>query len=266
MKLFLIMPRHRPRPPDNGGDLPFAEMAVVCHRLTKDFIAGDGSCLRALDNVSFALAPGELVLLSGPSGCGKTTLLSIISGILKATSGEVSIFGAVLSRMKEREQIALRRNAIGFIFQQYNLLPALSARDNAAVAAIAAGYPRAQALKAATDILERLGMGDHLASLPHVLSGGQQQRVAVARALVNQPRLILCDEPTAALDAENGRILMSLLRSVAMAPDRCIIVVTHDQRILEFADRMITMDDGRIKTIDSAANVHAGRAARCQGV
>ncbi|MGO9056615.1 MAG: ABC transporter ATP-binding protein [Candidatus Binataceae bacterium] len=228
-------------------------MAVVCAGVTKDFEVGDGSRLRALDDISFAFPPGQLVILSGPSGCGKTTLLSIIGGILKATGGEVSIFGTALRRMKNRDQVAFRQRLVGFVFQQYNLLPALTARENAAVPLIAAGCARSVALERATDVLGRLGMGTFLDSLPRQLSGGQQQRVAIARALVHQPRLVLCDEPTAALDAENGRILMRLLRTVALAPDRCVIVVTHDNRIADFADRIIAMEDGRIKSVRSGA-------------
>jgi putative ABC transport system ATP-binding protein len=254
MKLSRVIPITASRPSNDGsGTLTDSGMAVVCRGVTKDFDVGDGSRLRALDDIGFAVPPGELVVLSGPSGCGKTTLLSIISGILKPTSGTVSIFGAALSRMKERDQIVFRRDAIGFIFQQYNLLPSLTARENAAVPLIAGGRTRTAALHAATVLLERLGMGTHAGLLPRQLSGGQQQRVAIARALVHQPRLILCDEPTAALDAENGRILMGYLRSVALGPDRAVIVVTHDNRIFEFADRMIVMEDGRIKDVGNGA-------------
>ncbi len=236
--------------------------AVVCEGIVKDFELGDGSRLRALDEISFVLPVGELAVLCGPSGCGKTTLLSIICGILRATRGEVSIFGEMLTRMKERDQIAFRRGAIGFVFQQYNLLPALSARDNAAVPLIAAGMRRASARQAAAEMLERLGMGAFVDALPRQLSGGQQQRVAIARALVHEPRLVLCDEPTAALDAENGRVLMRLLRQAAVAAERGVIVVTHDNRIFEFADRIITMEDGRItkvKRFAPAASAAAGQ-------
>ena len=261
MKLFRIAPRGTSQGLSNSRVSPdILDEAVACRNVTKDFEVGDGSRLRALDDITLALAPGELVMLSGPSGCGKTTLLSIISGILKASSGEVSIFGAAVSRMKERDQIAFRQHAIGFVFQQYNLLPALTARENAAVPLIAARRARAVALEAATDVLERLGMGAFVDALPRQLSGGQQQRIAIARALVHQPRLILCDEPTAALDAENGRILMRFLRSVALAPDRCVIVVTHDSRISEFADRMIAMEDGRIKSVRSGAAKRGAQA------
>jgi putative ABC transport system ATP-binding protein len=261
MKLSRIMPGWSPRRlTDCDADAAESGMAVVCQGVTKDFESGDGSRLRALDEVSFALPPGELIVLSGPSGCGKTTLLSVISGILRASSGDVSIFGAALSRMKERDQIVFRRRAIGFIFQQYNLMPALSARENAAVPLIAAGCPRWRALHAAADVLGRLGMGAFVDALPRHLSGGQQQRVAIARALVHEPRLILCDEPTAALDAENGRILMRFLRSVALAPDRCVVVVTHDSRIFEFADRMIAMEDGRITTVKRGAARRSAQA------
>jgi putative ABC transport system ATP-binding protein len=226
-----------------------ATMAVLCEGIIKDFEVGDGSFLRALDDISFALPAGRLVILSGPSGCGKTTLLSVVGGILKATAGKVSIFGTPLGYGKTSDQIAFRRRVIGFIFQQYNLLPALTAQENAAVPLIAAGCPRISALAAASELLERLGMAAFVNACPRQLSGGQQQRIAIARALVHQPQLVLCDEPTAALDAENGRGLMRLLRTVAVAPNRCVVVVTHDNRIDDFADQVIAMEDGRIKSV-----------------
>lgn len=237
-------------------------MAVVCDTISKDFEVGDGSRFRALYDISLTLPAGQLVILSGPSGCGKTTLLSIIGGVLKATSGKVSIFGTELDHANARALTALRRSLIGFVFQQYNLLPALTARQNAAIPLIASGCARATALARAGELLRRLGMGPLLDSLPRQLSGGQQQRVAIARALVHQPQLVLCDEPTAALDADNGRVLMRLLRTVALAPDRCVVVVTHDNRITEFADSVIAMEDGRIISVTIGIRESDAKASR----
>jgi len=141
---------------------------------------------------------------------------------------------------------------VGFIFQQYNLLPALTAAENAAIPLVAAGIPMARAAGSAAAILERIGMGAHRAKLPNQLSGGQQQRVAIARALVHAPRLIVCDEPTAALDAESGQTVLEILKDAALAPDRAVIVVTHDTRIYSFADRIASMEDGRIRAVRTA--------------
>jgi putative ABC transport system ATP-binding protein len=227
------------------------DTAVAARGVTKDFDLGDGSRLRVLADISFTMPAGKLAMLSGPSGCGKTTLICIISGILKASIGEVSIFGQALNAMDERDRTAFRLETIGFVFQQSNLIPALSVRENAAVPLIAAGCSRTAALERATDILDRLGIGEFADSRPIYLSGGQQQRATIARALVHEPRLVLCDEPTSALDAESGRALMGLLRSIALQPDRGVIVVTHDSRIVEFADQLIMMEDGRIKSADT---------------
>ncbi|MFO1038454.1 MAG: ABC transporter ATP-binding protein [Geminicoccaceae bacterium] len=226
--------------------------AVVCSALVKDFPSGSGTA-RILRGIDLEVRSGELMCIVGPSGCGKTTLISIVAGILSATQGEVSLFGEVLTRMGRRARVAFRRANIGFVFQQYNLLPALTAAENAAVPLVAAGMPLATAAKRATTILERLGMGPHAGKLPRQLSGGQQQRVAVARALVHEPRLVICDEPTAALDAESGRKAMELLRANAVRPDAAVIVVTHDNRIHHFADRITEMEDGLVLRVRSAA-------------
>jgi putative ABC transport system ATP-binding protein len=219
--------------------------AVECRGIVKEFEAGGGR-VRVLHGIDLALAAGEMSLLIGPSGCGKTTLISIIAGILAPTAGEVIVQGENLARLSDAKKAAFRRRRIGFIFQQYNLLPALTAAENAAIPLFAAKVPEANALKAAADVLERLGMKDQLSKLPRQLSGGQQQRVAIARALVHRPSLIVCDEPTAALDAESGRTVMEMLKTVAVEPGRAVIVVTHDNRVFHFADRMVAMEDGRI--------------------
>ncbi|TAH13318.1 MAG: ABC transporter ATP-binding protein [Curvibacter sp.] len=220
--------------------------AVHCSGIVKDF--GDGSqTTRVLHGVEMTVQQGELLMLVGQSGCGKTTLISIVGGILSATAGEVSVFGQALSALKGADLVRFRLANMGFIFQQYNLLPTLTAAENACVPLAASGMGRKQAVERACDMLARLGMGDHARKLPSQLSGGQQQRVAIARALVHEPRLVICDEPTAALDAASGRQVIELIEAVAVSPNRACIVVTHDNRIFEHASRIVEMEDGRVK-------------------
>jgi putative ABC transport system ATP-binding protein len=223
-------------------------IAVRCRGISKSFPAGD-SVIQVLHGIDLDVPAGELSMLVGPSGCGKTTLISIIAGILSPTKGTVETCGRPITQLRDAEKVAFRRNAIGFVFQQYNLLPALTAAENAAIPLVAAGKPMAKAASEAGAILARIGMGEHLNKLPSQLSGGQQQRVAIARAIVHAPRLIVCDEPTAALDAEAGKTVLEILREAALAPGRAVIVVTHDSRIYRFADRIVAMEDGRIRSI-----------------
>jgi putative ABC transport system ATP-binding protein len=164
----------------------------------------------------------------------------------------VIVLGEDLVAMRPGRKVRFRREHVGFVFQSYNLLPALTAVENAAVPLLIAGWRRRRAVEAAADVLERLGLGDRLTRLPGELSGGQQQRVAIARALVHDPRLLICDEPTSALDAENGRITMELISRIAVQPDRVVIVVTHDSRVYSFADRIAAMEDGRIVSVEAA--------------
>jgi putative ABC transport system ATP-binding protein len=241
----LVVPDLAPAETDKIEGSSVSHAAVSCRGVVKDFDSGGGS-LRVLHGIDLDLADGQMSLLVGPSGCGKTTLISIIAGILAPTAGEVIVQGENLARLSDAKKAAFRRRAIGFIFQQYNLLPALTAAENAAVPLLAAKVPETRAVKAAAEVLERLGMQDQVAKLPRQLSGGQQQRVAIARALVHKPSLIVCDEPTAALDAESGRTVMEMLKTVAVEPGRAVIVVTHDNRVFHFADRMVAMEDGRI--------------------
>jgi putative ABC transport system ATP-binding protein len=229
--------------------------AVVVRGVTKEFGRGD-AVTRALRGVDLEVPCGELLVLAGPSGCGKTTLVSIVAGTLQPTAGDVRVFGHDLSRMRPTRRTRFRRDNVGFVFQAYNLLPSLTAAENAAVPLLIAGWRRPDAIEAAADVLDALGLGDRLANLPSELSGGQQQRVAIARALVHGPRLLVCDEPTSALDAENGRITMELIQAVAVQPDRAVIVVTHDARVFSFADRIAEMEDGRIESV--ATGPHAG--------
>ncbi|PYJ59853.1 MAG: ABC transporter ATP-binding protein [Verrucomicrobia bacterium] len=201
--------------------------------------------------VNFDAAQGQLTFLVGPSGCGKTTLVSVIAGLLDSSGGEVELFNQNVEQFSARERILFRRKNLGFVYQQYNLLPALTSAENAAVPLLAAGVRRRAAVDQAKAVLVKLGMEERLDTLPSKLSGGQQQRVALARALVHEPRLILCDEPTAALDHATGEAVMDLLAGNAVHPDRAVIVVTHDTRVFHYADAIAHMDDGRIVKTES---------------
>src|SRR5215813_12082541 len=227
------------------------EIAVRCRDIHKEFGSGDARVL-ALRGVDLDVSYGAMTLLVGPSGCGKTTLLSVIAGLLNSSAGEVTVLGEQVERLSGGQQILFRRKNLGFVFQQYNLLPALTAAENAAVPLLAAGMPRRKAVRKAKHLLATLGMGERANALPKQLSGGQQQRVALARALIHEPRLLVCDEPTASLDAETGHAVMELLAAEAVRPDRAVIVVTHDNRIFSFADTIARMDDGRIVSVESA--------------
>jgi putative ABC transport system ATP-binding protein len=218
--------------------------------VTKEFTSGETKTL-ALRGIDLDVQDGNMTLLVGPSGCGKTTLISIIAGLLNPTQGEVEVFGHQLQQFRNGQLTAFRRDNIGFVFQQYNLLPSLTAVENAAVPLIVQGRPRPAALQAAASILEAVGLGNRLQALPSQLSGGQQQRVAIARALSTQPKLLVCDEPTAALDAQSGRTVMELLRRVAIEPGRAVIVVTHDSRVFEFGDQIVYMSDGAVDRVES---------------
>jgi putative ABC transport system ATP-binding protein len=224
--------------------------AVLCREVAKEFGAADTRTL-ALCGVSLEIFAGQMTLLVGPSGCGKTTLISIIAGLLNPTAGEVTVLGEPLHRMTNSRLVAFRGKEIGFVFQQYNLLPALTAAENAAIPLLIAGWPRARAVEKAKTVLASVGLGNRVAAYASQLSGGQQQRVAIARALVHEPRLLVCDEPTAALDAHSGRTVMELLRQVAVQPGRAVIIVTHDSRVLSFGDRIVTMSDGQVERVET---------------
>jgi putative ABC transport system ATP-binding protein len=240
--------------PATRNPQPAMETAVACRGVTKVFGQGE-SQVRALAGIDVEMAAGELTLLVGPSGCGKTTLISVIAGLLDPTEGEVAILGTNLTRLSGRQKVRFRSQNIGFVFQQYNLLPALTAAENASVPLVIAGWSKKAAVARAADLLGRLGLGERAHALPAQLSGGQQQRVAIARALIHEPRLLVCDEPTSALDAHSGQAVMELLCKVAVQPGRGVIVVTHDNRVFDFGDRLITMSDGRVLRVE-------GRAAR----
>ncbi len=223
-------------------------VAIRCRGVTKEFGAG-GALVQALRGVDLDVYPGELTLLAGPSGCGKTTLLSVVAGIMRPTAGEVAVLGANLHTLSAHELVRFRGVHIGFVFQQFNLLPALTAAENVTVPLIVAGWSRRRALAKAAELLEKMGMADRCNHLPGMLSGGQQQRVAIARALIHEPQLLVCDEPTSALDARTGHTIMELLRGVALESGRAVVVVTHDSRVFSFGDRIARMEDGRVMEV-----------------
>jgi putative ABC transport system ATP-binding protein len=223
-------------------------LAVICRGVHKSF--GDGaSKLHVLRGVDFEARYGQMTFLLGPSGSGKTTLLTIIAGLLHHDVGTVTVLGRDLRTLRNGDAARFRLYNIGFVFQQFNLIPALTAAENAAVPLLAAGVPRRQAIERAQALLEDLGMGHRSGVLPNKLSGGEQQRVAFARALIQEPKLIICDEPTSSLDGPTGRHVMNLLRSVAVQPGRAVLIVTHDARILDFADCVAEISDGRIHKV-----------------
>jgi putative ABC transport system ATP-binding protein len=229
--------------------------AVECRGVTKAYTAG-GNTTMALRGVDLDVYTGQLMMLVGPSGCGKTTLISIIAGILDQTDGSCHVFGQDFKAMRPSAKTAWRGKNIGFVFQSYNLLPTLTAAENAMVPLLINGVPRKEALQRAREALAKVGLKDRTESRPNMLSGGQQQRVAIARALVHDPRLVVCDEPTSALDADTGRRVMELLREVALGEGRALIIVTHDSRTFHFADRIAEMNDGRVvKLANSAAEL-----------
>jgi len=219
--------------------------AISCHGVQKHYGEGE-TRIDALRGVDFSARFGELSFLVGPSGCGKTTLLCVIAGLLDRNAGDLAVLGRSLDGVPDRDRVLFRRKNLGFVFQQYNLLPALTAAENVAVPLLAAEVPRKEALDRAKALLSRLGLEKRVQALPSKLSGGQQQRVALARALVHEPRIVVCDEPTAALDHATGEAVMELLASNAVQPDRAVVVVTHDSRVFHHAHSIARMDDGKI--------------------
>jgi len=208
---------------------------------------------RALQGVDLEIRAGELTMLMGPSGSGKTTLLSILGCILRATEGTLEIMGEDVSSLPERELPRIRRTAFGFVFQGFNLFPTLTAAENVALALDVRGVRSAAARVRSEELLAAVGLSEKGRAFPADLSGGQKQRVAIARALAGDPPILLADEPTAALDSVSGRTVIELMQRLAREEGRAVVMVTHDPRVLPYADRIIRMEDGRIVREEAAA-------------
>jgi putative ABC transport system ATP-binding protein len=221
---------------------------LTVERISKRYGTGTTE-VAAVRDVSLAVAPGEVVLIMGPSGSGKTTLLLMLGALLRPSEGTIRVNDVVVSAMPEQHLPDIRLRQFGFVFQDFNLLSALTALENVAVVAELAGVGRAAARTKATALLSELGLGERLRFLPEKLSGGEKQRVAIARALVNDPALILADEPTANLDSRIGREIMRLLQRIAREQRRSVVIVSHDQRIKEIADRVLWLEDGQFKAM-----------------
>lgn len=235
------------------------QTAIRCVGVTKSYGQGNAR-VQALRGVDLEIHTGELLMLEGPSGCGKTTLISILAGLMRRDGGACSVLERDYEQLSLNEMAQFRGRNVGFVFQSFNLIPTLTAAENAAMPLIIAGMKRHAAVVQARAVLREMSFGDRMMqSLPTGLSGGQQQRVAIARALVHNPRLIVCDEPTSALDRESGHEVMELMRRFALGRDRVLLVVTHDERIFDFADRVARMEDGRITRIDKVSR-HAHEA------
>jgi putative ABC transport system ATP-binding protein len=226
---------------------------VSLRGVTKSFGVGEVR-VQVLHDIDLDVRTGEILLLVGPSGCGKTTLLSVLAGVLDPSAGEIEVFGHRVDRMSQGEKSVFRRDHIGFVFQQFNLVSTLTAAENAAVPLLIRKQPYKKAVQKAHYYLSLLGLGDRADFLPAELSGGQQQRIAIARALIGEPKLLVCDEPTSSLDWETGRQIMELLREIGRKEDRAVIVVTHDSRVFPYGDRIARMTDGRISDLKSNAH------------
>lgn len=236
-------------------------VSVRCRGVTKTYHAG-GQDVFALRGIDLDVRPGELLMLVGPSGCGKTTLISVIAGILNRDAGDCVVFDQDFATMSAAQVTRFRAKRIGFVFQQFNLLPTLTAAENVSVPLLINKVNRAEAMRRSREMLARVGLAEKSNALPSRLSGGQQQRVAIARALVHEPSLLVCDEPTSALDHVTGHKVMDMLRELALENGRSVVIVTHDARIFEFADRIAHMDDGLIRKVEigyrSSASATAG--------
>jgi putative ABC transport system ATP-binding protein len=227
-------------------DIAESQPAAVLNSVSVTYGQGEAA-VKAVDGVSLQVDRGKLTLLMGPSGSGKTTLLQILGCLRQPDGGEVYIGGKRVSDLSERELSAVRREQIGFVFQQYNLLPNLRAWENVALALEIQGHTGRQLERRSRDVLSRLGIEDRADAFPGELSGGQKQRVAIARSIVSGPRIILADEPTAALDGTAGLNVARVLRELAEEHNRAVVVVTHDARVEPFAHSVVTLEDGRIQ-------------------
>jgi len=225
--------------------------AIAVRQLTKTYAEGSAGTL-ALRGVDLDAHAGELLMLMGPSGSGKTTLLSIMGCILTASSGSVRIAGREVTKLRENELPAIRLEHIGFVFQGFNLFPTLTAGENVELMLDLKETPVREAKKRAQELLDQVGLSGKYNSFPADLSGGQKQRDAIARALAGDPRIILADEPTAALDSHTGRNVMEMMSELAHKRGRAVVIVTHDSRVLDFADRIVKIEDGAIAGADAS--------------
>ena len=234
--------------------------AIAVRQLTKEYDEGATGTL-ALRGIDLDVHPGELLMLMGPSGSGKTTLLSIMGCILTATSGSVQVAGREVVGLSEKQLPALRLEHIGFVFQGFNLFPTLTAGENVELMLDLKGINAAKAKKRAQELLERVGLLEKYDSFPADLSGGQKQRVAIARALAGDPGIVLADEPTAALDSHTGRTVMQMISDLAHKRDRAVVIVTHDSRVVDFADRIVRIEDGTIASPGEPETIPSGLLA-----
>lgn len=222
-----------------------SDIILKAENIYMEFPSGD-TITEVLHNINLNIKKNKLTMIVGPSGCGKTTTISVITGLLTPSKGDIFFNNTYVNSLSSLERALLRQKNIGFIFQQYNLLETLTAAENASIPLIAGGMQFDQAKNVATRVLQTLGMGNHADKLPSQLSGGEQQRVAIARALVHQPEFVVCDEPTASLDEQNGRKIMDILKKISANPNKAVLIVTHDNRIFDYADSIIHMNDGKI--------------------
>ena len=238
--------------PSHSESWPIADRssAIAAQNLTMIYESG-GQRYQALQDVNLTIQKGAVHLLMGPSGSGKTTLLSILAGLLTPSEGAVKLLGEEITQLSSAKLAEFRLHHIGFIFQGFNLFPALTALENVEVAFNLKGIRGESARKKSIDLLEQVGLGDRVHRRPQDLSGGQKQRVAIARALADNPALIMADEPTAALDSQNGHAVIELLRTLAKDNDRTVLIVTHDPRIVDVADEVTYLEDGKIQVKSS---------------
>ena len=231
-------------------------LAIDAADVTKAYGKGENRVV-ALAGADLRVPYGELVMLVGPSGCGKTTLISILAGLLRRDGGTCSVLGVDPQALRNGPRTAWRGRNVGFVFQQFNLVPTVTAQENVAIPLLIQGTPRAEAMARSGEMLRKVGLGGRERSLPLQMSGGQQQRVAIARALAPNPRLLVCDEPTSALDGATGQSVMELVARVAHEDGHAVVVITHDERIYRFANRIVHMDDGRVTRTDVPTKEHA---------
>jgi putative ABC transport system ATP-binding protein len=229
---------------EHGSGRVELEPIIIVKDLVKEYVMGEVK-IRAADGISFEVAPGELVVVLGPSGAGKSTVLNILGGMDLPTSGEVWIEGRDIARFNQHELTLYRRKQVGFVFQFYNLMPNLTALENVEIAAQICDDP----LDAAT-VLQDVGLGERLDNFPAQLSGGEQQRVAIARAVAKNPALLLCDEPTGALDYQTGKAILKLLREVNRQSQRIVMIITHNSPLAQMADRVVRIKNGRIEAVE----------------